>query len=314
MLGKNLNLETLVCPCSSHARLTLQAEGLLCTSENCCHSDPRAAFRIVGDIPVMISALRCDTLCNPDRVQSYVSRRPKSLDWIKALVMGEGSVTKTNCEEFLHLTRKSADNPRILIIGSGEKGMGTNQLWNDPQCSRVGIDIYASETVDVICDAHYLPFPDQSYDGVWIQAVLEHVVEPQVVTAEIHRVLRPSGLVYAETPFMQQVHESAYDFTRFTVTGHRYLFRDFDMIRIGGNGGAELSLAWSVKYFTWAVTRSAIVAKLTGALAQIILRPFGVFVSKASLFDSSSGTFFLGRKSERRISHHDLVAIYRGQG
>ena len=36
-----------------------------------------------------------------------------------------------------------------------------------------------------------------------------------------------SGIVYAETPFMQQVHEGAYDFTRYTVLGHRYLFKKF---------------------------------------------------------------------------------------
>jgi ubiquinone/menaquinone biosynthesis C-methylase UbiE len=32
---------------------------------------------------------------------------------------------------------------------------------------------------------------------VWIQAVLEHVLDPPIVVAEIYRVLRPGGLVYA---------------------------------------------------------------------------------------------------------------------
>jgi 2-polyprenyl-3-methyl-5-hydroxy-6-metoxy-1,4-benzoquinol methylase len=45
-------------------------------------------------------------------------------------------------------------------------------------------------------------FGDGTCDAVVVQAVLEHVLQPDVVVAEIHRVLRPDGLVYAETPFM----------------------------------------------------------------------------------------------------------------
>ena len=129
------------------------------------------------------------------------------------------------------------------MIGSGEKGSGTEELWNNKEIEIHGIDIYGSESVDVICDAHYLPLKDGYYDGVWIQAVLEHVLEPTLVVSEIHRVLRVNGLVYAETPFMQQVHEGAYDFTRFTVLGHRYLFRKFESVRLGGNKGPELVFA-----------------------------------------------------------------------
>ena len=64
------------------------------------------------------------------------------------------------------------------------------------------------------------------------------MVEPEKVVAEIYRVLKENGIVYAETPFMQQVHEGAYDFTRYTVLGHRYLFRQFHALSIGGNKGS----------------------------------------------------------------------------
>ena len=94
-------------------------------------------------------------------------------------------------------------------------------------------DIYDTPRVQVVADAHQIPIRDEHFDGVVIQAVLEHVLEPQRVADEIWRVLKPGGLVYAETPFMQQVHEGAYDFTRFTESGHRYLFRRFDLIELG---------------------------------------------------------------------------------
>ena len=152
-----------------------------------------------------------------------------------------------------------------------------------------------------------------SFDGVWIQAVLEHVVEPQVVISEIYRVLNKNGLVYAETPFMQQVHEGAYDFSRYTVLGHRYLFRDFDEISIGGAGGAEVSLSWSLKYFILAITNSAKLAKLTGIISTLLLKPFSFLIKKESLYDSSSGVFFLGRKSTHRLTHKELIRLYSGK-
>ena len=60
-----------------------------------------------------------------------------------------------------------------------------------------------------------------------------------------------------QTPFMQQVHEGAYDFTGYTVLGHRYLFRDFEALDFGGNKGANVALAWSIKIFVWAITLAA---------------------------------------------------------
>jgi hypothetical protein len=77
---------------------------------------------------------------------------------------------------------------------------------------------------------------------------LEHVLDPSAVVAEIHRVLKPDGYVYAETPFMQQVHERAYDFSRFTRSGHRWLFRQFDEIDAGPITGPATAFLWSMRY------------------------------------------------------------------
>jgi len=45
------------------------------------------------------------------------------------------------------------------------------------------------------------------------------------------------GIVYADTPILKQVHDRPCDFTRFTDSGHRYLFRDFDLIDSGTVAG-----------------------------------------------------------------------------
>src|SRR4029079_11363432 len=102
--------------------------------------------------------------------------------------------------------------------------------------------------------------------AVLVQAVLEHVLDPARVVGEIHRVLRPDGLVYAETPFLQQVHAGPYDFTRYTSSGHRYLFRSFEEIAAGPVAGPGTQLLWSVDHLMRGVIRSELAGKLARAL------------------------------------------------
>ncbi|MDU8945529.1 class I SAM-dependent methyltransferase [Ovoidimarina sediminis] len=154
-----------------------------------------------------MSALRCDTLVDPENIGSTIERATEDYLKIKRFLLGQSKVTTKNCEKFIDDCVRRQGRPKILIIGSGVRGAGTSELWGDKRLFRLGVDVYPTDTVDVICDAHYLPFPDGSFDGVWIQAVLEHVVEPQKVVKEIHRVLTHDGIVYAETPFMQHVHD-----------------------------------------------------------------------------------------------------------
>ena len=229
-----------------------------------------------------------------------------------AHIVGVSRTTTANCEAFVAELKKRSQRPRVLVIGSGEQGAGTAALFSDAEIRIVGLDIYESGSVDVVADAHYLPFEDDSFDGVWIQAVLEHVLEPAVVVSEIHRVLNMGGVVYAETPFMQQVHEAGYDFTRFTVLGHRYLFKRFDCIRIGGNKGVGVAFSWSLKYVVWALTRSRHAAQLFYAASILGARLIDRLAAKASLFDASSGVFFLGAKSDKVLRHADVPPLYKG--
>lgn len=97
----------------------------------------------------------------------------------------------------------------------------------------VSFDIYDSVNVQFVADAHMIPFRNDIFDLIIIQAVLEHVLDPHKVVSEITRVLKLQGIVYAETPFMQQVHEGPYDFTRFTESGHRFLFKSYNLISSG---------------------------------------------------------------------------------
>ena len=123
----------------------------------------------------------------------------------------------------------------VLVVGGG-----CQRKWLDERIGAGGsvqtvyTDIDVNADVDLFCDGHDLPFVDGAFDAVVTTAVLEHVLYPERVAAEITRVLKAKGLLYSELPFMQQVHEGAYDFTRYTMSGHRRLF----------NSISEMTVAW----------------------------------------------------------------------
>jgi SAM-dependent methyltransferase len=228
----------------------------------------------------------------------------------KSLLRSKGP-TERNALRFLRELKTAYEHPLILVIGGGEIGNGAQALYADPNVTVVGTDIYKSELTQFVSDGHQLPLADASVHGVWIQAVLEHVLTPSDVVAEIHRVLVPYGLVYAETPFMQQVHEGAYDFTRFTPSGHRWLFRWFEEIESGITRGPGSVLIWSLRYFFAGLLNSGRLG-LVAAMSFFWLKYFDRLMRRPHAYDGPTGSFFLGRRSSRPVRPIEMVSYYRG--
>ena len=207
--------------------------------------------------------------------------------------------------------------PLVLVVGGSVLGEGMDVLAGDPSIRLVEADVAIGSRTSVICDAHRLPFADDAFDAVVCQAVLEHVADPPRVVAEIHRVLKPRGLVYSEIPFMQQVHEGAYDFTRYTRNGHRRLFRRFEEIDAGATAGPGMALGWSIRSLFTALAgdraRPRMLANLLVTLAFFWLKHLDrPLMRGAGALDGASGTYFLGRAAEQARSDREIIAGYRG--
>lgn len=231
---------------------------------------------------------------------------------VHRFVAGKNPVAEENCNAFLDLLKTDSERPVVLVIGGGTIGLGADSLYNDPSIELVGTDAYASPHTALVADGHKLPFEDGVFDGVWVQAVLEHVLEPATVVAEMHRVLRPSGIAYAETPFMQQVHERAYDFTRFTRSGHRWLFKRFEEISAGPVGGPGVALIWSIRYFMRALGAGDKLSRLI-SMPFFWIRFLDVFGRGRAATDAASGLFFLGRRSDRALHPRAMPRYYEQQ-
>jgi len=177
-------------------------------------------------------------------------------------------------------------------------------------------DVYFGERTQIIIDGHHIPFKNETFDLIIFQAVLEHVADPVMCVKEAHRVLKKNGIVYATTPFMQQVHMRQYDFTRFTYLGHRRLFRAFGEIDAGIFAGTGVALGWSIRFFVKSLTNSRIIRLILETLVFILffwLKYIDYFTSKNNgSFDGASGFYFIGQKSEVLLSDKELVKSFKG--
>lgn len=111
------------------------------------------------------------------------------------------------------------------------------------------LDCYPGPNVDLVADLHAIPLASQSLDGVTCVAVLEHVKIPEQVVKETFRVMKPGALAHFNVPFMQPYHASPEDYQRFTTSGLRYLFRDFDVVNVECMGGPASAMVWLTTEF-----------------------------------------------------------------
>lgn len=299
-------IELLVCPrCKGNLReLECASCGLV--------------FPLINEIPILINDENSlfkiqDFIESKDttyKSSSSLKRKIKRL--IPSISINLRS--RRNFQDFF--SRLAKDAPKILIIGGAVEGNGLVVEAIPAEIFVVESDVAFGERTNLICDAHDLPFQSGSFDGVIVQAVLEHVLDPVRCVSEIHRILKKDGLVFAETPFMQQVHAGRYDFMRFTHLGHRRLFRHFSEIKSGPVCAAGTVLAWSYCYFLQSFFTNQTAGQIAFAFGSITgfwLKYLDYFlIDKPSAFDAASAYFFLGRRSETMLSDEDLIADYQG--
>ncbi len=192
------------------------------------------------------------------KIQQNLLRRSPWLRWLKppAPTLNTGHLLGRVLEKCRPGTH------RLLDLGCGPR-----RLDGAVRCD------LALEPPGIRADAARLPFRSASFDCVLATALLEHVPHPQRVVREIHRVLRPHGVLYVEVPFLEGFHADPDDYHRFTFRGLDVLLRRFDILEREVCVGPNSALNWILREYIPACFRSPHVALLAKFVAAWLTAP-----------------------------------------
>jgi uncharacterized protein YbaR (Trm112 family) len=129
----------------------------------------------------------------------------------------------------------------------------------------------------LIGDVTSLPLASDAFDVVVSLNLLEHVDDPVRATSEMLRVLRPGGLVFIHTAFLQPLHADPFHFYNATEQGVRRWFKQFtiESCIVSPNFQPGFTLAWIASELLQSVRRELsgpIVEQLEGMTVGSLAR------------------------------------------
>jgi len=138
---------------------------------------------------------------------------------------------------FHQMVRSTTVRPTIIEIGSRARSGNVNVDWLPDGSNYIGFDILNGPNVDVVGDAHEIAkhFESSSTDAIFSVSTIEHLAMPWKATAQINNVLRLGGLLFFASHQTWPVHDSPWDFWRFTSDTWRALLnRDtgFEIVEV----------------------------------------------------------------------------------
>ena len=127
--------------------------------------------------------------------------------------------------------------------------VGGGPIRFDPKLTNVNIQPFPN--VDVVGDAHDLPFADNVVDYAFAGAVFEHLHSPHIAAAELYRTLKPGGKALMNSPFAFVYHGYPHHYQNFTITGHCELFKreGFRVLDSGVSVGPGAAITQLMNHF-----------------------------------------------------------------
>ncbi|MFW9972923.1 MAG: methyltransferase domain-containing protein [Candidatus Odinarchaeota archaeon] len=277
-------LNILICPdCKSKLIYKESKNKLSCIK---CNTN----YVIKNNVPILLGKNNKELIQKiiKSSIREGISERERNL----SKLIGSDFISSNPLKRWWNIfINRKGTKTKILDVGSGSRRL-------DEKAINMDIELFIN--VDVIGDAHNIPFKDETFDTVWCEAVLEHTGDPSKVISEIYRVLKKDGYVFAVIPFIHKYHEHPNDFYRYTISGIKKIFSQFDKREIGiYRGPTSALLSFSSEYFTLFFTSNKL-NRLIKALILSILFPLRcldiILVKNKRAHELSNALYYIGKK------------------
>lgn len=234
------------------------------------------SFPIVNGIPVMFPDMSVPNIVHDHELNIINSYNP----WVHRVIL-----------------QSLLDNQIVLEVGSG------NMNLNDPNIIRM--DVTLTPYVDVVADAHHLPFLPESFDFIFSLAVFEHLRNPFQAAKSIYEALKDGGYIYHECNFVFAYHGYPHHYFNATLQGMEQVFSDFTVLRKGvapyqmPSFAVEMVLGTYLQYSH--VKEYQHGRKIAGILQQVLdqnMRQYDIYFQEQEALKVAAGTYYSGMKQK----------------
>jgi len=200
----------------------------------------------------------------------------------------------------------------VLDVGAG------NRRLEDPRVVRM--DVVWTPHVDVIGDAHALPFRDGCLAFVLASAVWEHLRDPFEAAREVWRVLAPGGQVGVDCNFVFPFHGYPAVYFNASREGMRQLFARFREVAVEvapwqmPSYAVEALLLEYMRHFRPRTALEREFAAALQGLARFPLRDFDAGFTQDEAARLAAGVSYMGLKQPRgdeTVLPPPLMELYR---
>jgi SAM-dependent methyltransferase len=180
------------------------------------------------------------------RCSAFFPAGPRCFDFLTPELRQLGGVAETqnisgwDYDPIASELIEEAEDGTVLDNGCGLRNAYLEKVVN--------FEIVDHPTTDVLGIGESLPFGDESFDAVLSIAVLEHVRDPFRCAAEITRVLKRGGRLYAIVPHLQPYHGYPHYYYKMTRQGLESLVSRGLAIERSGTPREGLSI-WTLNWF-----------------------------------------------------------------
>jgi uncharacterized protein YbaR (Trm112 family)/SAM-dependent methyltransferase len=184
----------------------------------------------------------------------------------------------------------------ILNVGAGNQALDLSNV--------IRMDVTLTPYVDVVGDAHALPFKPGTFDLIFSLAVIEHLRNPFLAAQETFDALRNGGYVYGDCNFVFAYHGYPHHYFNASEQGLEEAFGCFEKLRTGVAPYQMPAFALSMVLKTYlnkmGHSDDQRVLSYRKLLERVLEQPLmhydALFTEEAALY-VAAGVYFFGRKA-----------------